>query len=74
LGNINSAQLFAAARKDPSIAAAIDRAEYSPLLSWLRQNVHAHGATLDPSDLMEKATGSKPSTADYLSHLQSRYL
>jgi carboxypeptidase Taq len=74
LGNINSAQLFAAARKDPAIASAIDSADYAPLLSWLRKNVHCHGATLDPADLMEKATGSKPSTADYLAHLQARYL
>jgi beta-glucanase (GH16 family) len=32
------------------------------------------GSTLDPADLMEKATGKRPSTADYLAHLQSRYL
>ena len=30
LGNINSAQLFAAARKDPAVAAAIARADYAP--------------------------------------------
>lgn len=74
LGNINSAQLFAAAKKDPAIAAAIDVADYAPLLSWLRKNVHCHGATLDPADLIENATGNKPSTADYLAHLQARYL
>ena len=62
LGNINAAQLFAAARQDPAIAAAIDQADYAPLLAWLRQSVHAHGATLDPADLMLQATGSRPST------------
>jgi carboxypeptidase Taq len=74
LGNINAAQLFAAARKVPAIAAATDAADYAPLLAWLRKNVHIHGSTLDPADLMEKATGKRPSTADYLAHLQSRYL
>ena len=74
LGNINSAQLFAAARKDPAIAAATDAADYAPLLAWLRKNVHSHGATLDPADLVKQATGSTPSTGDYLAHLQSRYL
>jgi carboxypeptidase Taq len=74
LGNINAAQLFAAARKDSAIATAIDSADYALLLAWLRKNVHAHGATLDPADLIEKATGMKPSTADYLAHLQARYL
>jgi carboxypeptidase Taq len=73
LGNINAAQLFAAARRDPAIASAIDQAEYAPLLGWLRREVHAHGAALDPAVLMERATGSKPSTADYLAHLRERY-
>jgi carboxypeptidase Taq len=41
LGNINAAQLFAAARKSPAIAAACDSADYAPLLAWLRENVHA---------------------------------
>ncbi|MEO7100344.1 MAG: carboxypeptidase M32 [Luteolibacter sp.] len=74
LGNINSAQLFAAARKDTTIAAAIDKADYQPLLAWLRKNVHAHGGTLDPSDLIRQATGSAPSPDAYLAHLKNRYL
>lgn len=74
LGNINAAQLAATARKDAEIDSAIRRAEYAPLLGWLRENVHSHGGTLDPSDLMERATGRKPDTADYLAHLRSRYL
>ncbi len=74
LGNINSAQLFAAARKDPSIATSIDQANYLPLLGWLRKSVHAHGATLDPPELIRQATGSLPSTEAYLSHLKSRYI
>src|SRR5690606_9079009 len=74
LGNLNSAQLFAAARRNPDIASAIDRAEYAPLLGWLRENVHAHGATLDPADLIAQATGSPPAPADYLAHLSGRYL
>lgn len=74
LGNINAAQLFAAARKDPAVAAAIDRADYAPLLAWLRSSIHSHGATLAPPDLIEQATGSRPATDDYLAHLKSRYL
>ena len=74
LGNIHAAQLFAAARQVPAIAAAIDQADYAPLLAWLRQAVHAHGAALDPADLIHQATGRPPSTRDYLAHLQARYL
>jgi carboxypeptidase Taq len=74
LGNINSAQLFAAARKETAVAAAIDRADYLPLLGWLRKSVHAHGATLDPAELIRQATGSAPTTDTYLAHLKARYL
>jgi carboxypeptidase Taq len=74
LGNINAAQLFAAARKIPAIAAACDAADYAPLLGWLRENIHAHGGTLDPAELMAQATGKSPDTADYLAHLQTRFL
>ncbi len=74
LGNINSAQLFAAAQKDAAVASAIDRADYLPLLGWLRESVHARGATLDPAELIRTATGSPPSTDAYLAHLKSRYL
>ncbi len=74
LGNINSAQLYAAAQLDPSIAAATSQANYRPLLEWLRKNIHAHGGTLDPSDLMQQATGSIPSPTAYLAHLKSRYI
>jgi carboxypeptidase Taq len=74
LGNINAAQLFSAANAVPEIQAANASANYAPLLAWLRQNIHHHGSTFDPSLLMEKATGQPPATSAYLSHLQARYL
>ena len=46
----------------------------APLRGWLRQSVHGHGASQDPADLVHQATGSRPSTRDYLAHLQSRTL
>ena len=74
LGNINSAQLFAAAQSDPAIASACDQGDYLPLLHWLQTSVHAHGATLAPADLIARASGSAPSPDAYLKHLQTRYL
>jgi len=74
LGNINAAQLFQTANSDPTIRSATQKADYSPLLKWLRQNIHAHGAIHDPNDLMKMATGRSPDTSDYLTHLKNRYL
>jgi carboxypeptidase Taq len=74
LGNINSAQVFAAARKNPAVESGFGQADFLPLLDWLRTSVHRHGATLDPAKLMEQATGALPSTSDYLTHLRNRYI
>ena len=74
LGNLAAAQLYAAARRDAAVAAAVDRAEYGPLLAWLRREVHAHGAVLDPSALITRATGEAPSRRHYVAHLRARYL
>jgi carboxypeptidase Taq len=74
LGNLNAARLHAAALRDRAVANAVDRADYQPLLHWLRANVHSLGATLDPAELMARATQAPASPEDYLAHLRGRYL
>ena len=74
LGNLNAAQLFHAANRDPDVAGGCARADYQPLLTWMRKHIHARGATVDPAQLMEQATGSPPSAQAYIAHLSSRYL
>jgi carboxypeptidase Taq len=74
LGNINAAQLFHAATSVPEIKSATAKADYAPLLAWLRENIHQHGGTHNPTTLMEMATGEPPSTKSYLTHLSERYL
>ncbi|GBF07012.1 thermostable carboxypeptidase 1 [Deinococcus aerius] len=73
LGNLLSVQLLEAAKKDPAIAAGVERAEYGPLLAWLVENVHQHGRSLPPAELIERATG-RPLTADpYVAYLHEKY-
>ena len=74
LGNLNAAQLFAAATLDPAIAEGIAKAEYGPLLAWLREHVHAKGAVLTPAEIVKAATGKEPSPEAHLAHLTRRYL
>ena len=74
LGNMSAAQLFAAAIADEEIASSVAKAEYGPLLSWLRENVHAKGAVLMPAEIMKEATGKGPSPEAHLTHLTRRYL
>lgn len=73
LGNINSAQLFQAAQKDPAVSSAFAKSDFLPLLTWMQTNIHTHGSTFFPQDLMEKATGSKTDPQPYLTHLRNRF-
>ncbi len=74
LGNINAAQLFAAAQRRKQVAAALERCDYAPLLQWLRKNVHAHGAALTPARIMQQATGRPADAKWHIAHLRERYL
>lgn len=73
LGNLNASQLMHAAQQDVTIAAAMQRADYGPLLGWLRQQIHQHGAMYDPAELIVMATGEAPDARYHLQHLASRY-
>ncbi|WP_193214704.1 carboxypeptidase M32 [Luteolibacter marinus] len=74
LGNLNAAQLFASASSRPGIGTAIAKADYAPLLAWLRENIHDRGAVPTPADLIEAATGRPPTADAHLAHLEERYL
>ncbi len=67
LGNLINAQLFTAARAAlGDLDAMFARGEFAPLLGWLRENVHAHGARYTATELVERATGRPLSAADFL--------
>jgi carboxypeptidase Taq len=74
LGNLHASQLIHAARQDSTIRDGMDSAQYGPLLAWLRENIHRHGALWDPAELIRRATGSEPEAQYHLAHLSSRYV
>ncbi len=74
LGNIMSAQLFAAAEKaNPGLRAGFAKGEFAPLLVWLRKNVHRHGRSLKPMELIKKATGQALTAEPYVNYLTQKY-
>jgi carboxypeptidase Taq len=74
IGNILSVQLFdTAVRAQPKIPDQIREGEFSPLLGWLRENLHRHGAHYYPDELVERATGRPLDTAPYLSYLNEKF-
>jgi carboxypeptidase Taq len=75
LGAMAAAQLMAAARASlPDLDRALAQGDLSPLVGWLRTNVHAHGSRLGFNDLLQAATGRKLDPADFEAHLRARYL
>ncbi len=58
LGNLYAAQFFARAAKEvPNMEDLFARGEFSPLLEWLRKNIHSQGSRYLPRDLLKKVTG-----------------
>ena len=75
LGAMAAAQLMAAARRAlPDLDEALARGDLSPLLGWLRENVHGKGSLLDFNGLLEAATGKALDPRDFEAHLTARYL
>ena len=73
LGNLYSAQLLAAARKDlPDHDEQMRCGEFGPLLDWMREHVHQRGSILEPADLIEEATGSPPSPDAFVDYLKDK--
>lgn len=75
LGAMAAAQLMAAARRAlPDLDASLARGDVSPLIGWLRANVHAKGSLLGFNELLREATGKRLDPADFEAHLTARYL
>lgn len=74
LGNFNAAQLYHKAMQDKTVATAANKADYLPLLDWMRTNIHSQGSILFPQELMKSATGEGTNPQHHLDHLKRRFL
>ena len=75
LGAMTAAQLFDAAnRAEPDILPAIARGDFSPLVGWLRANVHGQGSLYETDELLTRATGRPLDAGVFKAHLKRRYL
>lgn len=75
LGAMTAAQLYQAARAAlPDLDDSIGRGEFSPLLAWLRQNIHTLAASRSTNDILMAATGRPLGVDAFRHHLETRYL
>ena len=74
MGNLYSAQLFEAMRRDlGGFEELLEAGEFAPILEWLREKVHRHGQRYRADDLIERATGTKPSAVPFMNYLEGKY-
>ena len=75
LGALAAAQLFTSLLKDhPDVLTFISKGDFSVLLGWLRTNIHNLGSAFSTDEIMLKVTGKSLCEADFLAHLNKRYL
>jgi carboxypeptidase Taq len=75
LGAMAAAQLMAALRAAvPEVDDAMARGDLSPLLNWVRREVHGRANLLGFNDLMRAATGKPLDAQAFEAHLTRRYL
>jgi carboxypeptidase Taq len=74
LGNLYSAQFFAAAKRDiPALENEMARGEFGKLLQWLREKIHVHGKTYSAQDLAKNATGEKLNSKYFAEYISKKY-
>jgi carboxypeptidase Taq len=73
LGNLTSAQLFAAAQRDlGDLDEAHRRGQFEPLLGWMRQNVHQAGRRYSGAELVRRATGEPLGAKNLVEYLRGK--
>jgi carboxypeptidase Taq len=74
LGNVLSMQFYHCLLQDlPDVSASIARGEFAPLLQWLREHIHLHGAKFTPQELVRRVTGEGINPQPYITYLTTKY-
>ena len=74
LGNLISAQVFAAARRAlPDLRERIRRGDLTTLHDWLRHSIYRHGRVFTASELVQRVTGAPIGVDALMGHLSRKY-
>lgn len=74
IGNVISAQLYRRAKAEiPGLEDGFAEGQFAPLLGWMRDHVHAHGAKFTAKELLERELGEELSAQPLLTYLRERY-
>ena len=74
LGNLISAQVFAAARRAlPDLPDRIRRGDLTTLHDWLKHSIYRHGRVFTASELVQQVTGAPIGVDALMDHLSRKY-
>ena len=74
IGNVAGVALYQTAlREHPGMHDEWERGDFRSLLSWMQENVHAHGAKFTPEELLTRATGAGLDAGPYLTYIKTKY-
>jgi len=74
LGSVLAAQLYAAAEDDlGDLDARTREGEFEPLMSWLNEQVHAHGQRYETNELVREATGEDFAADAFVDYVTEKY-
>jgi carboxypeptidase Taq len=74
IGNLISVQLWDTFQKaEPSADEQCRQGDFSTLRGWLQHEVHQHGRSYTPRELLQRVTGTGMDPAPYLAYLDRKY-
>ena len=74
IGNIMSAQVFAAAHSHlPDLAGKLAQGDYGNLLNWLTEAIYQHGRAYSTDELLVRISGEGLNVAPLLHYLERKY-
>lgn len=75
LGSFYAAQFFSAAEDQlPTLGDSIAAGDTTPLLHWLRENIHRWGRRYTSEELCQKATGAPLDIVYFIEYLHGKYV
>ncbi len=73
LGNLYSAAILEAMQRDLDVDDLVRAGEFAPILAWLRDKIHRHGAVPLGEDLMLEVTGKPLGAEAFMGYLTTKY-
>ncbi len=74
LGNIYSAQIYNAAKKETKdFDKLIEKGELIKIKEWLAENIHKYGKLLEPAEILKQVTGEEINPQYLIDYLENKY-